>query len=77
MEQKNEKIHLQNKIKVVQLRRIILYQVIIGFYSKVEYLKALIPFFGMGLSFIKICPRSGSIERRYEVWMKNYIIGLG
>ena len=32
---------------------IILYQIVTGCYSKVVHLKALIPFFGMGLSFIR------------------------
>ena len=39
---------------LVKKRGIISYQVITGYYDKVVYLKALIPFFGMGLSFISI-----------------------
>lgn len=58
----------------VEYKRIILYQVITGSYDKVVNLKALIPFFGMGSSFITLSRTCGSEKRREKnLWKERTI----
>ena len=50
---KQEKV-FTNVGKRISIKGITTYQIITGYYNKVVNLKALIPFFGMGLSFTRI-----------------------